>query len=167
MSALAAPVAAHEDFEDGRAPAQRLVRESPNHAVTCKTFPAAAAAPAVGLDNAAREDGTVELKALADHNQAEAVESGEGRQVGVAESSRRGSVKHVEVFQMVSVRTSIFGRPRHLPADRRASPTYTLIWEEPFCTETGVARRGCLFVVPGEEPLDFTGRLGTTRRSSG
>jgi Protein of unknown function (DUF817) len=32
---------------------------------------------------------------------------------------------------MGGVRTSIFGRPRHLPRDRRADPTYTLICEEP------------------------------------
>ena len=32
---------------------------------------------------------------------------------------------------MDDVGTSIVGRPRRLPADRRARPTYTLIWEEP------------------------------------
>ena len=32
---------------------------------------------------------------------------------------------------MSGVRTFIFGRPRPLPGDRRASRTYTLIWEEP------------------------------------
>ncbi len=34
---------------------------------------------------------------------------------------------------MDGVGTSIVGRPRRLSADRRARPTYTLIWEEPFC----------------------------------
>ena len=33
---------------------------------------------------------------------------------------------------MDGVGTSIVGRPRRLSADRRARPTYTLIWEEPF-----------------------------------
>ncbi|MFK5634732.1 hypothetical protein, partial [Ornithinimicrobium sp. LYQ103] len=42
-----------------------------------------------------------------------------------------GSVGHVEVFRMVGVGTSIFGRPRRLPPDRRASALYTLICEEP------------------------------------
>jgi hypothetical protein len=32
---------------------------------------------------------------------------------------------------MASVRTSIFGRPRRLPSDRRADHLYTLICEEP------------------------------------
>ena len=35
---------------------------------------------------------------------------------------------------MVSVRTSIFGRPRRLPSDRRADHLYTLICEEPLNT---------------------------------
>ena len=34
---------------------------------------------------------------------------------------------------MDGVGTSIVGRPRRLSADRRARPTYTFIWEEPFC----------------------------------
>ncbi|WP_222126303.1 hypothetical protein, partial [Rothia kristinae] len=46
--------------------------------------------------------------------------------------SREGSVEHVEVFrQMVSVRTSIIGRPRPSPSQRRAHPTYPLNCEEP------------------------------------
>ena len=56
----------------------------------------------------------------------------EGGQVRAAEAGRRGSVGHVEVFRMAGVGTSIVGRPRRLPADRRARPTYTLIWEEPL-----------------------------------
>ena len=55
----------------------------------------------------------------------------EGGQDRAAEAGRRGCVGHVEVFRMDGVGTSIVGRPRRLPADRRARPTYTLIWEEP------------------------------------
>lgn len=57
--------------------------------------------------------------------------SREGGQVRAAEAGRRGSVGHVEVFRMDGVGTSIVGRPRRLSADRRARPTYTVIWEEP------------------------------------
>ncbi|CCQ18356.1 putative uncharacterized protein [Rhodococcus sp. AW25M09] len=57
--------------------------------------------------------------------------SREGGQVRAAEAGRRGSVGHVEVFRTDGVGTSIVGRPRRLSADRRARPTYTLIWEEP------------------------------------
>ncbi len=61
----------------------------------------------------------------------------EGGQVRAAEAGRRGSVGHVEVFRMDGVGTSIVGRPRRLPADRRARPTYTLIWEEPVWRSGG------------------------------
>lgn len=71
--------------------------------------------------------------------------SREGGQVRAAEAGRRGSVGHVEVFRMDGVGTSIVGRPRRLSADRRARPTYTLIWEEPgkpahceFAVGTGI-----------------------------
>src|SRR5699024_644722 len=57
--------------------------------------------------------------------------AGESRQVRVIE----GSVNHVEVFQIGSVRTSIIGRPRPLSGYRRAHPPtvrdYTLNCEEP------------------------------------
>lgn len=67
--------------------------------------------------------------------------SREGGQVRAAEAGRRGSVGHVEVFRMDGVGTSIVGRPRRLSADRRARPTYTLIWEEPSkSTKHGATR---------------------------
>jgi hypothetical protein len=133
VTALAAPVAAHRDFQDGRSPAQRLVCESADYAVADQTLTAAAPAPLIRFDNPTGQDGSVGFESLSDHSKAEAVESGEGGQVRAAEPSRRGSVRHVEVFWMRRVGTFIFGRPRHLSADRRASPTYTLIWEESVC----------------------------------
>ncbi|PWF79481.1 hypothetical protein DEJ38_17800 [Kocuria rosea] len=60
----------------------------------------------------------------------------EGGQVRAAEAGRRGSVGHVEVFRTDGVGTSIVGRPRRLSADRRARPTYTLVWEEPLNEST-------------------------------
>lgn len=36
-----------------------------------------------------------------------------------------GNVRHVEAFQMGSVRISIIGEPRPLPGYRRAAPSYT------------------------------------------
>ena len=56
----------------------------------------------------------------------ELVQTAEGGQVRASE----GSVRHVEVFQMGGVRTSIIGRPRPLPRARRANPPYTLDCEE-------------------------------------
>ena len=45
---------------------------------------------------------------------------------------REGSVRHVEVFRVGSVRTPIIGRPRPLPGHRRARRPYTLVWDEPL-----------------------------------
>ena len=95
----------------------------------------AASAPAlgavIGLQDPARQDRAIGLQTLADHDQAELIQAAERGQVRAAE----GSVRHVEVFQMGGVGTSILGRPQHLPRDRRAShhPTsdYTLNCEEP------------------------------------
>lgn len=58
--------------------------------------------------------------------QTELVEAAERSQVRAGESS----VRHVEVFQVDGVGTSILGRPRPLPADRRAD-SYTLKCEGP------------------------------------
>ena len=55
---------------------------------------------------------------------AEATERGQIR-------AREGSVRHVEVFRMDGVRTSIIGRPRPLSRQRRADHLYTLNFEEP------------------------------------
>jgi len=64
-------------------------------------------------------------------HETELVETAERGQIRAGE----GSVRHVEVFQMVSVRTSILRRPRPLSSHRRADTTtnllYTLIWDEP------------------------------------
>ena len=79
--------------------------------------------------------------------------SREGGQVRAAEAGRRGSVGHVEVFRMDGVGTSIVGRPRRLSADRRARPTYTLIWEEPVIRGGGDSRDADL----GREPMSDTG----------
>ncbi len=88
-----------------------------------------------GRFNSAREHGTVGAESLAGDDQAELIETSEGGQVGASEARLRGSVRHVEVFRMGSVRTSILGRPRRLPQDLRAPTTshacYTLNCEEP------------------------------------
>ena len=58
---------------------------------------------------------------LADDLEAELIEAGERGQVRASE----GSVGHVEVFRMGSVRTSIFGRPRPPSTYRRAAQLKT------------------------------------------
>jgi hypothetical protein len=118
--AAGAPVAAHGHFQHRGSPAQRLVGQSPHHAVTRGSLAAAAAAPPIGLHNPAGQDRPVGLEALPDNLEAELVESAERSQVRAGEARTRGSVRHVEVFQMGGVGTSIFGRPRPLPGHRRA-----------------------------------------------
>jgi hypothetical protein len=100
------------------------VGKSSDHAVARRAFTTATPAPLIGFGDPAREDRTVRLESLSNDFEAEPVEPGEGGQVGAAEADRRGSVGHVEVFKMASVRTSIFGRPRLLPrTDAPARPT--------------------------------------------
>jgi hypothetical protein len=123
VPALAALVATHGDLQGGGPPSQRLVRQATDHGVAGKTLGTAPPTPPVGLYDPAGEDRPVGFESLSDDGEAEAIKPSEGGQVGPAEAGRRGSVGHVEVFQMVSMRTSIFGRPRLLPRDRRASRT--------------------------------------------
>lgn len=105
--------------------------ETPHDRVTRCPLAAAAVAPPVGCDDAAGQDGPFRLDALPGDLKSEVVQTGEGGQVRRGE----GSVGHVEVFPMGSVRTSILGRPRPLSGHRHAGlgPTlhHTLDPEEP------------------------------------
>ena len=68
--------------------------------------------------------------ALACHFQAQVIQARERAQVGAI----KGSIGHVEVFQMDGVGISIIGRPRPLPGHDTPNPahnTYTLKSEEP------------------------------------
>ena len=70
------------------------------------------------------------LNALTRHLQAQAIKARERAQVRVI----KGSIGHVEVFQMDGVGTPIIGRPRPLPGHDTPNPannTYTLKCEEP------------------------------------
>ena len=84
------------------------------------------------LHDPAGEDRAAGLQQLAGDLQAELVEPTEPGQVRAGEPRHRGSIRHVEVFQMGSVRTSIIGRPRPLPGPTRRTAPYTLICDEPF-----------------------------------
>lgn len=100
----------------------------PDHAVARRPLAAAAPAPVIRLDDPACEHRPTQLESLPGDLEAQLVEPAEGGQVRASE----GSVRHVEVFRMGSVRTSIIGRPRRLSRDRRASPRYTLNCDEPL-----------------------------------
>lgn len=134
VSAAGALVAADRDNQGRGSPAERLVRQLSGHGVTWVAFAAAPSAPLIGFDDAAGQHGTIGFQVLPGHDETEVVNPGEGGQIGAVErgdASAAGSVRHVEVFQMVSVRTSIFGRPRRLSRDRHANANYTVICVEP------------------------------------
>jgi hypothetical protein len=57
---------------------------------------------------------------LPGHFKPKLIKAAKRRQVSAAEARTTGSVAHVEVFRMVGVGTSIIGRPRLLPSQRRA-----------------------------------------------
>jgi hypothetical protein len=100
VRALGAPVAAHGEQQRGGAPPERLVRQFPGHGVSRDALAAAPPAPVIRLDHPAGEHGAIGLEQLARDLQTEAVQTGEGRQVG----AREGSVGHVEVFRMAVCR---------------------------------------------------------------
>src|SRR5699024_1910880 len=102
------PVAADRDLQRGGPPAQRLVGQPADHGAPRGAWGSAAMAPVIGFDHAAGKHHTPRFKALASGFEAELIKAGEARQVRGVE----GSVRHVEVFQMGCVGTSIIGRPR-------------------------------------------------------
>jgi hypothetical protein len=76
----------------------------------------------------ARQHRSARLEALAGHVQAELIEPREGRQIRAREACTSSSVRHVEVLQMGSVKTS----PRKTSTSIPGSPRRELhlIWEE-------------------------------------
>jgi len=103
------------------------VRQPADHRVPRCALAPAPSTPPIRFDHPARQHRAIGLQALPDHDEAELVQARERGQVRASE----GSVTHVEVFQMGSVRTSILGRPRPLPGHRHADRRYTLNCEEP------------------------------------
>ena len=83
---------------------ERFVRELPNHSVSRDALASALMAPVVGFEHAALDHRAIRLEALPNGFEADAVEAAERGQAGRDE----GSVVNVEVFQIDSVRTSIF-----------------------------------------------------------
>lgn len=79
---------------------------------------------------------------------------GQGGRIGAVEredASAAGSVGHVEVFQMASVRTPIFARPRRPSRDRHGNARYTLIGDEPLWVGDALDHENSLGV--GDKPL--------------
>jgi hypothetical protein len=94
------------------------VRQPSDQGVSWSTFASAAPTPLIRFNDSARENRTVRLEPLPRDFKAELVEAAERGQVRTGE----GSVRHVEVFQMGGIRTSILGRP-YPGTDAPARPT--------------------------------------------
>jgi len=97
------------------------VRQGADHGVPRGALASAATAPLVRLDDTTRQDSAIRLEPLPDDFEAELLQASERGQVRASE----GSVRHVEVFRMGGVGTSILGRPRPLHGHRRADHRYT------------------------------------------
>ena len=130
MGALWAPVAANAHVQDRGAPPAGLVRGAPDHRVTRLALASAASTPPVLTSNPARQYCMVGLNVLACHFQPQVIQACERGQVRAI----KGSIGHVEVFQVDGVGISIIGRPRPLPGHDTPNAvynTYTLKCEEP------------------------------------
>ena len=129
MGALRAPVAAHAHMQDRGTPPAGYVRGAPDHRVTRLALASAASTPPVLTSNPASQHCMVWPHALARHFQAQVIQARERAQVRAI----KGSIGHVEVFQMDGVGTPIIGRPRPLhnhDMPNAAHNTYTLKCEE-------------------------------------
>ena len=130
VSTLLAAVAAHAHMQNRGTPPVRLVRQTPDHRAARNALAPAASTPPILTNNAARQHCTVWPNALARHFQAQVIQARERAQVRTI----KGSIGHVEVFQMDGVAISIIERPRPLPGHDTPNPahnTYTLKCEEP------------------------------------
>ena len=130
VSTRLAPVAANAHMHDRGMPPAGLMRQAPDHRVTRLALAAAASTPPVLTSNTARQHCMVWPNALARHLQPQAIQAREGAQIRAI----KGSIGHVEVFQMDGVGTPIIGRPRPLPGHDTPNPAYhphTLNYEEP------------------------------------
>ena len=106
------------------------MRQAPDYRVTRLALAPAAATPPILTNDAASQHCVVWLNALAGYFQAQVIQARERAQVGAI----KGSIGHVEVFQVDGVGISIIERPRPLPGHDTPNPTqhpYTLKCEEP------------------------------------
>jgi len=105
MPTPSAPVAAHDDLQRRGTPPERLVCQPPDHRVARRSLATATTAPLVRFDDPAGQHRPTRFEPLPGGFEAELVKSAERGQVRAGE----GSIAHVEVFRMGSVRTSILG----------------------------------------------------------
>jgi len=114
----------------GVAPLAGYVSQAPDYRAARNALAPAASTPLVLTSNTASQHCMVWPNALACHFQPQVIQACERGQVRAI----KGSIGHVEVFQVDGVGISIIGRPRPLPGHdtpNAAHNTYTLKCEEP------------------------------------
>ena len=123
VSTRLVPVAANAHVHDRGAPPVGHVSQAPDHRATRLALAPTASAPPVLTSNTARQQCMVGFNVLTRHLQPQVIQARERAQVRAI----KGSIGHVEVFQMDGVAISIIERPQPLPGHN----TYTLKCEEP------------------------------------
>jgi hypothetical protein len=117
--APSAPIAADSDQQRGGAMPERLVRQQARVRPPRERLAATCPAPRIRLSNTALDHRPIQADRLARRDEPKLVKTAEHSQV----RGREGRVEHVEAFRkMVSVRTSIIGRPRPSSRHRRGPP---------------------------------------------
>ena len=97
-----------------------LMGEPTDNGVSHDALNATRSAPRICLNDATLDHRPMRAKVLTNGLETELIEAAERGEVRANE----GSVEHVEVFRVDSVRTSIIGRPRPLSRHRRAHPAH-------------------------------------------
>lgn len=144
------------DQQHGRAVPERLIRELSRVRPARERPAAAAPAPRIWFSDPALDHRPIRGQPLADGHEAKLVEAAEHSQV----RGHEGSVEHVEVFQpMISVRTSITGRPRPSSRHRRAQPATRSSAKSPITKQgakdaVGLAN-GALFSIENSLRIDI------------
>ena len=156
MGALRAPVATHAHMQDRGAPPVRLVRGAPDHRVTSLALTSAASTPPVLTSDPARQHCMVWPRALAGYFQAQVIQACERAQVGAV----KGSIGHVEVFQMDGVGIPIIERPRPLPGHNTPNPLTT-----PLHPQMRRATLLCIFIIVTPFPVYASDEIPDTMGS--
>ncbi len=129
-------------MHDRGGPPIRYVRQAPDHRVTYDALAPVLSAPPILTHHLAGQDGPITSYTLTRHFQSEAIQARERAQIRAI----KGSIGHVEVFQMDDVAIFIVGRPRPQPGHGTPNPahnTYTPKCEEPLFI---VFHSPCLYV---------------------
>ena len=129
VSTRLAPVAANAHVQHGGVPPVGYVSQAPDHRVAYDALAPTLSAPPILTHYLAGQDGPIASDTLTHHFQAQVIQARERAQIRAI----KGSIGHVEAFQMDGVGTPIIERPRPQPQHDTPNPTHhTPNYEEPL-----------------------------------